>query len=82
MAHPHKNRPRKGRRKIGSKKRKARRLKGKRKGKKGTGKGRTDAPASRARTRAEPSTDIDIAHNTASSSDGRPAPPDKYHTYR
>lgn len=26
MAHPHKNRPRKGRRKIGSKKRRARRL--------------------------------------------------------
>jgi hypothetical protein len=29
MAHPHKNRPRKGRRKIGSKKRKMRRTKGK-----------------------------------------------------
>lgn len=29
MPHPHKNRPRNGRRKIGSKKRKARRLKGK-----------------------------------------------------
>jgi hypothetical protein len=26
MAHPHKNRPRKGRRKIGSKKRRARRI--------------------------------------------------------
>jgi len=26
MAHPHKNRPRKGRRKVGSKKRRARRL--------------------------------------------------------
>ena len=26
MAHPHKNRPRKGRRKIGSKKRRARRM--------------------------------------------------------
>ena len=34
MAHPHKNRPRKGRRKIGSKKRKARALKGKKRGKK------------------------------------------------
>lgn len=32
MAHPHKNRPRKGRRKVGSAKRRARRLKG-RKGK-------------------------------------------------
>ena len=31
MAWPHKNRPRKGRRKIGSTKRKARRTKGKRK---------------------------------------------------
>lgn len=31
MAHPHKNRPRKGRRKIGSAKRKARRHKGKKK---------------------------------------------------
>ena len=31
--HPHKNRPRKGRRKVGSKKRKAARLKGKREGK-------------------------------------------------
>lgn len=30
MAHPHKNRPRKGRRKIGSKKRRARRLNKKR----------------------------------------------------
>lgn len=30
MAHPHKNRPRKGRRKIGSKKRRARRLNRKR----------------------------------------------------
>ena len=29
MAHPHKNRPRKGRRKIGSTKRKMRRTKGK-----------------------------------------------------
>ena len=29
MPHPHKNRPRKGRRKIGSGKRKSRRLKGK-----------------------------------------------------
>lgn len=34
MPHPHKNRPRKGRRKVGSQKRKARRLKGKKKGKK------------------------------------------------
>ena len=33
MPHPHKNRPRKGRRKVGSKKRKAARLKGRRKGK-------------------------------------------------
>jgi len=31
MPHPNKNRPRKGRRKIGSAKRKARRLKGKKK---------------------------------------------------
>ena len=31
MAHPHKNRPRKGRRKIGSGKRKARRMKGRKK---------------------------------------------------
>ena len=31
MAHPHKNRPRKGRRKIGSVKRKMRRTKGKKK---------------------------------------------------
>jgi hypothetical protein len=31
MAHPHKNRPRKGRRKIGSKKRRARRQTGKKK---------------------------------------------------
>lgn len=30
MAHPHKNRPRKGRRKIGSKKRRARRINKKR----------------------------------------------------
>ncbi len=30
MAHPHKNRPRKGRRKIGSKKRRARRINRKR----------------------------------------------------
>ena len=34
MPHPHKNRPRKGRRKVGSAKRKARRLKGKKSGKK------------------------------------------------
>lgn len=34
MSHPHKNRPRKGRRKVGSAKRKARRLKGKKSGKK------------------------------------------------
>jgi hypothetical protein len=34
MPHPHKNRPRKGRRKVGSTKRKARRLKGKKSGKK------------------------------------------------
>jgi hypothetical protein len=33
MPHPHKNRPRTGRRKVGSKKRKQRRLKGKKKGK-------------------------------------------------
>jgi len=31
MPHPHKNRPRRGRRKIGSAKRKARRLKGRKK---------------------------------------------------
>ncbi len=34
MAHERKNRPRKGRRKVGSQKRKSRRLKGKKKGKK------------------------------------------------
>ena len=34
MPWPHKNRPRKGKRKIGSSKRKARRLKGKKAGKK------------------------------------------------
>lgn len=34
MPHPAKNRPRRGRRKVGSAKRKQRRMKGKRKGKK------------------------------------------------
>ena len=34
MPHPHKNRPRKGRRKIGSKKRRSRALKGRKRGKK------------------------------------------------
>ena len=34
MPHPHKNRPRKGRRKVGSKKRRARALKGRKRGKK------------------------------------------------